>query len=446
MQSNTDVPSPSASTPEHHGFSTNYTRYVLGLLLVVYIFNFIDRQILTILAQPIKEELGISDGALGFLTGTAFALFYATLGIPIARLADRTTRRTVISIALMLWSGMTALCGTAGSFWQLAMFRIGVAVGEAGGSPPAHSMIADMFKPERRSTALAVYSMGIPIGSMIGLMLGGYISEAYDWRTAFLLVGIPGLLLAVVVRLSVREPLRGMSEGRVDEMSKQELPPMLAVFAALRRQRSFLHLSLGASLHAFVGYGLAAFNAPYFERVWDLSRTEIGWYLGLIAGISGAVGVLAGGFFADLLAKRDRRWYVWLPGCAMMVSLPFYIGVYTADTWQLALWFILVPSFMGNLYAGPTFAMTQGLVPIKMRAVAAAVLLFIINIIGLGLGPQLVGLLSDLLNWLVTAGDDAESLRLALLGASVIKLWSGLHFLLASRTLRQDLDRVQAGS
>lgn len=423
-------------------FSSLYSKYVLGVLLVVYIFNFIDRQILTILAEPIKRELGISDGALGFLTGTAFALFYATMGIPIARLADRTSRRSIIACALVLWSGMTALCGTATAFWQLAAYRIGVAVGEAGGSPPAHSMISDMFKPDKRATALAVYSMGIPVGGMIGLMVGGYISEAYDWRIAFLLVGIPGIALALLVRLSVREPMRGAMEA--NRQTTEDAPELMDVFRALRKQKSFLHLSLGAAFTAFAGYGLAAFNAPYFERMWDLSRTEIGWYLGLISGISGMAGVFAGGYLGDLLARRDRRWYMWLCALSMLISLPFYFGVYTSASWQLALIFIIVPSFMGVLYTGPTFSMVQGLVPLRMRAVAAAILLFILNIIGLGLGPQLVGILSDVLNWLVTDGDDSESLRIALLSASMVKIWAALHFYLASRTLRHDLDSMQS--
>ena len=425
--------------------SKAYSRYVLGILVVVYIFNFIDRQILTILLQPIKEDLQVSDAWLGFLVGTAFALFYATLGIPIARLADRSSRTVIIAIALGLWSFMTALSGLVTTFWQLALARIGVAVGEAGCSPPAHSIIADIFDPKRRATALAVYSTGIPIGGMIGLIAGGAVSEAYGWRQAFFLVGIPGLLLAILFFFTVKEPPRGMSEQRQGKASAP--PSILSVWQVLKQQKSFFHLAFAASLHAFVGYGLAAFSAAYLERQWGgdggiITRTEIGWYLGTISGISGMFGILFGGAVSDYLSKYTRRWYMWLPAIAMGISFPFYLAAFSAPTWPLLLLLLIVPSFAGNLYAGPSFAATQSLVPLRMRAVAAAILLFIINIIGLGLGPQLVGVLSDMLNWLVYGGDDAESLRVALICVSAIKMWAALHFWLAGRTLESDLDRV----
>ena len=420
--------------------SNAYSYYVLGLLFVVYIFNFIDRQIVTALVQPLKEEFGVSDSALGFLTGTAFALFYATMGMPIARLADRHARRTIIAIALALWSGMTALCGLATAFWQLALFRIGVAVGEAGASPPSHSLISDYFSPRRRATALAVYSLGIPIGGTLGLMIGAAISEWYDWRLAFLIVGLPGLALAVLVRYTIREPKRGGTEERE---VKVEVPPLSRVVEVLRTRKSFFHLSLGSALHAFVGYGLAAFNPAFIERVWDVSRAELGFKLGIVAGIAGALGVFAGGWISDYLAKWDRRWYMWVPAIAMLISFPFYLAVYTTESFNMFLVLIVLPSFMGNLYTGPVFASTQSMVPVGMRAVAAAILLFVINIIGLGLGPQMVGVLSDIIlpytevNGQTSSG---ESLRWALVLVALFKFQSGFHYLMAARTLRQDLD------
>lgn len=424
----------------------HYPTYVLIILFIVYIFNFIDRQILTILVQPIKEEFGVSDSAIGFLTGTAFALFYATLGIPIARLADRYTRRSIVALALTIWSGMTALSGTATSFLQMAIFRIGVAVGEAGASPPIHSIIADYFKPHKRATALAIYSMGIPVGGTIGIMLGGWISEAYSWRTAFFLVGIPGLIMAIIVRLTIREPRRGESEevaGKPIKVTQPEPTPLAKIMPILKRQRSFKHMALGSAMHAFVGYGLAAFNPAFIERVFDVSRADIGVQLGLVAGITGAAGVMTGGWLTDKLAVYDRRWYMWTPGISMLISVPFYIAAYLADSFWLFLMLYALPSFMGSLYAGPVFATTQSLVPLGMRAMAAAILLFVINIIGLGLGPQVIGVISDVINNFTFDGaDDGASLQYALLFACLVKFWAAAHYYLAAKTIRADLDRV----
>ena len=290
---------------------------------------------------------------------------------------------------------------------------------------------------------MAVYAIGIPIGGMIGLIAGGYISEAYSWRTAFFIVGIPGLFLSLLVFFTVKEPKRGSSEIKQVQNQTDDSPTVKQVVALLWQQKSFVHLAFGASIHAFVGYGLAAFNAAYFERAWDMSRTEIGWYLGLIGGLSGMLGILFGGAMGDYLSKRSRRWYMWLPALAMAISFPFYVGVYTVQTWQIVLVLLVVPSFMGNLYAGPSFGATQSLVPVKMRAIAAAVLLFIINIIGLGLGPQMVGVASDLINYYAYSFEnDAEALRYSLLFASGFKFWAAYHFWASSKTIEADLDRV----
>ena len=442
----TDTPANSLPAKMNRLLGVHYPTYVLIILFIVYIFNFIDRQILTILVQPIKEEFGVGDSAMGFLTGTAFALFYATLGIPIARLADRYTRRTIVALALTIWSGMTALSGLTTSFLQMALCRIGVAVGEAGASPPIHSIIADYFKPNKRATALAIYSMGIPVGGTIGIMLGGWISEAYSWRAAFFLVGIPGLLMAVIVRLTIREPRRGESEevaGQPIKVTKPTPTPLAKIIPVLQQQRSFKHMALGSAMHAFVGYGLAAFNPAFIERIFDISRSDIGIQLGLVSGITGAAGVMMGGWLTDKLATHDRRWYMWIPGLAMLISVPFYMTAYLADSFLMFLVFYSLPSFMGNLYAGPVFATTQNLVPLGMRAMAAAILLFVINIIGLGLGPQMVGIISDVINnFKFDGANDGTSLKYALLLACLVKFWSAAHYYLASKTLREDLDRV----
>ena len=335
---------------------------------------------------------------------------------------------------------MTALCGLATVFWHLALARIGVAVGEAGCSPPIHSLLSDYFNPSLRATALSIYSLGIPLGTLVGLALGGWISEAYSWRHAFFVVGIPGLLLSVAVRFTLREPPRGYFDAKPAGGAELEVPSLSSVLNVLRQQRSFWHLALGGAMHAFVGYGVTAFTAAYIERTWDISRTEIGIVYGVTTGLASAVGYFGGGWVTDKLAGYDRRWYMWLPAIAMFISFPFFLAAYMAESYYMLLALIIVRSIMGGVYAGPSFAMAQTLVPVRMRALSAAVLLFVINLIGLGLGPQVVGLLSDL--YLTMVESDAISLRWALITVSAVKFWAALHFFLAARTLRQDIDRV----
>ncbi|MEE4298627.1 MAG: MFS transporter [Pseudomonadales bacterium] len=434
---------PGAEADAGAEFGPVYRWYALGLLFVVYIFNFIDRQILAILQQSIKEELGLSDTQLGLMGGFAFALFYTFLGIPIARLADRGVRRDILAVCLTIWSVMTAVCGLATSFLQLLAARIGVAVGEAGGSPPAHSMISDIFPAHQRATALGIYALGIPVGTMFGNLLGGWIEEAFDWRTAFMAVGIPGVALALVVRLTLREPRRGASDvptapeipARAPAIETPP-PPVLRVFAMLWSRRSFRWMSLGAALHAFVGYGVGYFIPPFFIRSHDFSRGEIGEALFWL-GIPGMLGTFLGGLIGDRLARYDVRWYLWLPGLATLVSVPFAFWVYTNDDPWLALWVYAIPVFLGSYYLGPTFSMTQSLVGLRMRALAASILLFVLNLIGLGLGPVFVGVVSDQLA--PTYGD--ESLRIALVAVLAFNVASTGFYLLGARSLKDDLGR-----
>ena len=407
--------------------------YALGVLVVVYTFNFIDRQILSILLEPIKLELGLSDTALGLLTGFAFALFYATLGIPIARYADKNNRRNLIALALAIWSGMTALSGLAQNFWQLLAARIGVGVGEAGCSPPAHSMIADYFPAENRATALGIYSLGIPVGILFGFLAGGWLNEFFGWRVAFFVVGIPGLILAVLVRFTLAEPTRGMAEGRIDS---GEQPGVIETFRFMWRKKSFRHLAFGGALTAFVGYGLVTWVPSFLVRSHGMETGEIGTWLGLILGIPGGIGIAAGGWMADKLGNRDTRWYLWVVSVALLIGAPFAFGVYLSDSALAALLFLIVPVALGNFYQATTFSQTQGLATLRMRAVAAAVLLFIINIIGLGAGPQAVGIVSDLLS--KSYGQD--SLRYSLLIFSFFNIWSAYHFYVAGKYLGNELE------
>ena len=406
--------------------------YVLALLVVVYTFNFIDRQILSILIEPIKTELDLSDTQMGFLTGFAFALFYATLGIPIARFADRSNRRNLIAAALGIWSIMTALSGLALNFWHLLAARIGVGIGEAGCSPPAHSIISDYYPAEQRATALGIYSLGIPVGIMFGLFAGGWINEYFGWRVAFFVVGIPGLALAVLVRFTMREPERGMAEGRV---ATSDQPSILETLAFLWAKPSFRHLAFAAALTAFVGYGVVTWVPAFLIRSFGMTTGEIGTWFGLILGIPGGIGIALGGYLADRLGAKKTSWYLWTTAIALFIATPFNVFAYLGSTSTIALVAMIVPVFLGNFYQATTFSQTQGLVELRMRAVAAGILLFIINIIGLGLGPLAVGMLADILE--PTYGK--EGLRYALASFSLVNVWAAYHFYVAGKHLKKDL-------
>lgn len=396
-------------------------RYVLGLLVVVYVLNFVDRQILSILLQPIKRDLVLSDTQLGFLSGIAFALFYTTLGIPLARLADRGSRRNVIAFSLFLWSAMTAVSGLARNFAQLALARVAVGVGEAGCSPPAHSLLADYYPPERRATAMSIYALGVPVGILAGYLVGGWIQEFFGWRVAFFVVGLPGIVVAIVVRASLRDPPR-----------RQETPEASSLREVARflwSRRTFRHISLGASLQAFVLYSVSVWNPAFLERSHDMSSGEIGTWLAAMAGLGGGAGTFLGGWTADRLRLRDPRWSAWLPGIAAIAAIPFATGFYLGSDKIPVLLVGFAPLCLVSMHMGPTFAMTQGLVPDALRAVAAAVLLLAINAIGLGLGPLVVGLASD---WLQPRyGDD--SLRVVLAWLAIVYAWSALHYAAAGR-------------
>jgi predicted MFS family arabinose efflux permease len=428
------VPEPSAARPAL--LSDGYRRYALGLLLVVYVLNFVDRQILSILAEDIRKEIELTDTALGLLAGIAFALFYTFAGIPIARWADTGSRRTIIALAVFVWSGMTALTGLASSFGQLVAARVGVGVGEAGCSPPAHSLISDMFPPSRRATALAVYSLGIPIGGAFGSLLGGWIGQNYGWRIAFMAVGLPGLALALLVRATLSEPPRGGSDA-LQQVATGAREPVGEVLRFMMRLPSFVHMAFGASLHAFYGYGAAFFIPVFLIRVHHLNKLEIGQWLFWIGLTTGVLGIFLGGAISDRLSAHDARWYMRVPAIASVIGIPFAFMFYLWPDPRTAILLSVPGALLGGVYLGPTFAMTQTLVRPSMRALASAILLFIINLIGLGLGPTVVGFLSERLK--PTYGD--ESVRYALLWVVVIgAAWATLHYLLAARTLRRDLE------
>ena len=415
---------------------TSLRYYALGILTLVYTFNFIDRQLLSILQEAIKEELLLSDSQLGLLTGFAFAMFYVTAGIPIARLADRSNRRNIVAVSLGLWSFMTAISGLVQNYTQLLLARVGVGIGEAGGSPPSHSIVSDIFPPEQRASALAFYSTGVNLGIMFGFLFGGWLNEFFGWRVAFFVVGIPGILLAGIVLATVREPVRGLLENRQATAGQE---PFGVLVSELWKRKTFRHMALGAGLNAFVGYGTVNWLASFFLRSHEMTTGELGTWLALSTGLAGAMGIYLGGLLGDRMGAKDKRWYLWIPALATILVVPFQIAIYLAGNTQLALMCVFVPGFLQNVYLGNTIATTHNLVGLRWRSTASALLFLILNIIGLGLGPFAVGFLSDLLS----DSYGTESLRYAMLGLlPAVMVWSSIHFLLASRTLEEDLARA----
>ncbi len=418
--------------------SSSARRYSLAVLVVVYTFNFIDRQILAILLPAIKAEFLVDDWVLGFLVGTSFAVFYATLGMPIALLADRCNRRNLIAASLAMWSVMTALSGFAANVVQLALARIGVGIGEAGCSPPAHSMIADYYPPEKRAMAMGVYTVGISAGIMIAYLSGGWLAQNLGWRQALLIVGLPGLVLALIVRLTVTEPVRGMSEGRQDSDARYGI---IAVGRFLCSRKSFVHMSLGAALASFNAYAILGFFPSFLIRSHGMNLQEIGMYLGLIIGVSTAIGFVGGGYLADRLGSINRKYALWAIAGSSLTAWLFVFPLYLLDNSTSVLVIFFIASVPTNVYLATTFAQTQSLVRLRMRAAASAILLFIINIIGLGLGPQFAGILSDFL----AASYGADSMRYSLLAiGAVIGPWVAFHYYAAGTHIARDLDRVDS--
>jgi len=409
-----------------------YSWIVLFLLCAVYSFNWMDRYVLVILLEPIRKDLGLSDTAAGLLTGFVFSSVYALAGFPIARLADRGSRRTVIAIAVAAWSVMTTGAGFARGFFTLAIARMGVAVCEAGCSPPAHSLISDYFPPRRRGTAMALYSLGISIGIWAGLSLGGEISERYGWRAAFFVLGLPGLLLALIIRLVVKEPARGQHDGAHHEADRQ-----FTLKQSLQRigeTRSFIYIALSLGLLSFTGSGFEQWSPTYLIRVLGMPEGDAGALAGFMEGVPGIIGTLGAGVLADFLAKRDARWYLWMPLVGVVIYIPaelmFLYG--PASTFKPC-YFLVILGIAS--YSAPLFAIGQTLLPPRMRAFGASLLLFVLGIIGTGGGGFMVGLLSDLLK----PAFGVASLRHAIALVQVGSAAGVITLLLGAARLRRDL-------
>ncbi|WP_288458409.1 MFS transporter [uncultured Sphingomonas sp.] len=398
----------------------------LAMLLLVYSFNFLDRQILSILAQPVKADLGLTDAQLGMLGGLAFAILYSTLAIPLALLADRTSRTWVITVSLAVWSGFTALCGAAGSFTQMFLFRLGVGVGEAGGVAPSYALIADTFRPEWRARALAIYSLGIPLGAAAGVLLGGYIAAAVEWRTAFFAVGIAGLAIAPAFRWLVRDPPRAAPAA--------EREPIGRVFAILAAKPAFWLLAFGAAAGSMCGYGVAFWLPSLMMRSFGLTLVGTGQFIGALLLSGGVAGILLGGTLGDRLGARDRRWYALLPALCYVAGTPLFIAGVLSGSAAAAFALFVVPQAMVYVWLGPVLTAVQHLVPAHLRATASASFLLINNLIGLGLGSWVIGRLSDTL---VPAYGD-QSLRYAIAAGLCLYLVAGALMALASRRLARD--------
>ncbi len=415
-----------------------YRNYVLALLFSSYVINVMDRSpVLAVSLQSIKAEFGASDTALGLLTGIAFAVFYATMGIPIAAWADRSSRRNVLAVSVALWSGMTALCGAAVNFATLFAARVGTAIGEAGGSPPAHALISDYFPKSERGRAFSIYALGVPFGTALGNFVAGRAIQTLGWRGTFMLVGIPGILVALLVRLTVQEPPRGFAD-QVDpsRSARTQAPGLFEAMAVLMQRASFRHMSLAVALHSVVWYASGAFNAAFLIRSHQMSAGTAANWLTIFA-VAGGIGTLLGGYAADRLAVRtgDKRWYLWVPGGATLVMVPFQFAAYLAGDLNVALPSFVVMTFLAAVFFGPSFTMTQSLATLRMRSVASSLLLFIQTMIGYGLGPLVAGHISDRL----APAHGTQSLRYALAIVGVVNVWAAIHYGLGTRTLGADI-------
>ncbi len=403
-------------------------RYTLGLLMVVYVVNTIDRQVMNILVEPVRQELELGDAQMGWLVGGAFALFYTLAGLPIARLADRRSRRNIIAVALLVWSAMTVASGLARSFGQLMAARVGVGIGEAGCTPPAHSMLSDSFPPERRATAISLYSLGIPIGTLLGMALGGYLADELGWRTAFFVVGAPGIVLSGVMMTTLREPTR----GAFDRAGDADAPSLGESLRFLRGLPAMRHMLAATSLQTLFLAAAVTFQAPFLQRVHGLTLTEAGFQLGLIAGVLGGAAVLLAGVLADRLGRIDLRWHCWLPAIGALSAIPFSALAFTTPDARVAVAGIAAATFGSYMYSGLGHAVMQGLVKPRMRATTSAVALFAMNLVGFGLGPVLLGTISD---WL--GGE--EQIRYALLWLTLTLAWAAFHYGMAARSYREDV-------
>jgi MFS family permease len=427
---------------------TWYWYYVLALLTICYVANVVDRsQVLAASLQAIKREFNATDAQLGILSGLPFAIFYSFLGIPLAAWADRSSRRNVLAWSCALWSAATGVCGLAVNFAMLFVARVGTAIGEAGGSPPSHSLISDYFPKLKRGTAFSIYALAVPVGTSIGAAVGGWGTQHLGWRATFYLVGFPGIALALLVRATVIEAPRGYADFGPSATSGQaavraaKAPPVFDVLSFMFKRPSFVHLSLAAALHSVVWYASGAFNNAFFQRSHALTAAQAGYWISLFSAVGG-VGTFFGGYLADRLSRGqggDRRWYLWVPGIATLLCVPFQFVAYLSPNMSLVLPMFGAMTFMAAVFFGPSFAMTQAIATLRMRSVATALYLLIQTLIGQGIGPWLAGYISDTLK----PSMGTASLRYALVIVGLVNIWAALHYVIGARSLRADLEGTE---
>ena len=421
-----------------------YSHYVLGVLTLVYAFNFIDRQIIAILSPAIQEDLGLSDSVMGLLKGLAFAMLYTVMGLPIAWLADRWNRVSIISISLAVWSGFTALSGFAANALHLTLARIGVGIGEAGCSPPAHALISDYFPKEKRASALAIYSLGIPFGQMAAFLAGGWVLQTFGWRNAFFIVGVPGVLLAVIMKLTVREPKRGAQDGLAEEggPAPAAAATQVSYMEGLKRLLSiptYWGVTLAVTLASFTAYGIGLWIVDFYRRTYELSFVEITTPLAFLNGGAYGLGTYLGGRLADHYGRKGKGAYAWLPGLAMLVAIPASILSIWAPTPFWAFFWSAPFLLMIGFYLGPSFSLVQTLAPLRLRAMATAFFFLVLNLFALGFGPLWVGALSDVF---AASHGEVAGLRIALTTLSVFSLASALVFFWTAKKTPADWEQA----
>jgi MFS family permease len=429
------APPPSQQSTWHA--SARYRAYVLGLLVIVGVVGWVDRNVFAVLLQSIKVEFALSDTALGLLGGVAFGVFYATLGLPVAWLADRYSRRSLLACALALWSAFTAACSLATGAVSLFFARVAVGVGEAGGSPPSVSLVADYFPRERRGFALGVLYLYIPLGFVVGYLVGGWLNELVGWRAACIWLGLPGVALALLVRLTLREPPRGHADGG---LVRRPVPGLFDTLRYFLSRPALRHIPLGGAAHGAGAFAAALWLPAYFMRTFEMSSATAGAWLALAYGVGGGLGVFCGGYLADAIVARtrDERWYAFWPVLLLLASVPTTLALYLAPFPAAAVSALLVGAFLGHAFLGPVAALMQNLAGPERRAMAAAFYVFLVNLVSMGLGPVAVGYVSDTLD--SRLGTDA--LRYALLVVvTATTLLAALHFGLAAHALSRDSQR-----
>jgi MFS family permease len=416
-------------------YSRSYKHYVTVLLLVVYIFNQMDRAIFGFLMEPIKHELALSDSQLGFLAGPALVLFYATLGIPIARWADRSNRVNIISTAVALWSAIVMCSAAVGKFWQFALARVGVGIGEAGFSAIAQSLIADYHSGADRTRALSIFMLAIPLGGVVSALTGGWINEAYGWRAAFIAAGLPGIVLALLVKWTVREPPRVSTSTAVPGATQQ--PPLRQVFATLWKRRALKHLAIAMGLVNTVCAAVLTWIPAFFVRNHAMSTGELGTWLALVGGLGGSAGIGLGGYLTSRYGSQDERMKVRLVAIATALIAPALTWALWCPSKQLALLILLPGEALMFFFYGPAFSLVQGLSAATMRATMASVFILIQVLAGGVVGVQLLGGLSDAFTPVL--GSNATALRWSMTLICLLALWAAVHFWLAGRSIREDL-------